>query len=70
MGSARAGSSAHTPGIQGRGLAGGGSRADLLARCPALGRKRVGKGCTKELCVAGGRVGWGVQCCGGWGGLS
>lgn len=36
------------------------SREDLLARCPALGRKRVGEGCTKELCVAGGRVGWGV----------
>lgn len=57
-----------TPGTQGRGLAGGGSREDLLARCPALGRKGVGEGCTKELCVAGGRVGWGVLYRGAGGG--
>lgn len=41
------------------------SREDLLARCPALGRKGVGEGYTKELCVAGGRVGWGVLYRGG-----
>lgn len=56
-----------TPGTQGRGLARGGSKEDLLARCPALGRKGVGEGCTKELCVAG--VGWGGVCYTvGWGG--
>lgn len=59
----RAGSGAYTPGTQGKGLAGGGLGTDLLARCPTLDRKRVGGGCTKELCVAGDRVGWGMQYC-------
>jgi hypothetical protein len=59
----RAGSGAYTPGTRGKGLAGGGSGTDLLARCPTLDRKRVGGGCTKELCVAEDRVGWGMQCC-------
>jgi hypothetical protein len=67
----RAGSGACTPGTQGRGLAGGGSGTDLLARCPTLDRKGVGKGCTKELCVVGGRVEWGGECCAVlyWGGV-
>lgn len=59
----RAGSGAYTPGTQGKGLAGDGLGTDLLARCPTLDRKRVGGGCTKELCVAGDRIGWGMQCC-------
>lgn len=59
----RAGSGAYTPGTQDKGLAGGGTGTDLLARCPTLDRKRVGGGCTKELCVAGDRVGWVMQCC-------
>lgn len=49
----------------GQGAGRGGSRADLLARCPTPCRKGVGEGLTKELCVSGGRVGWGVLCWGG-----